>query len=288
MQRQCQDPVLRSGRAAHLPADFLDELGRFRTFSTAFKINIACERPPQYRAFDADKCGFDYPSYVHIGPDIEYLERAYDDAKHGWYSSRPFITPVVPTTVDDTLAPPGKHVVNLFGGHAPYELKNATWEHERDNFVAHRAGRDRRLRARLLRRRHRHAGAAAAGHRARSSTCRNGHIFHGELAPDQLFFKRPVAHFADYRTPIRGLYLCGSLGASGRRRVAASRATTPPARSSRTCAGNDAGAIPDEWHRIGSLNCPLIGRKLLSFIELEQLYPGRRSPLAIASDRMLL
>jgi phytoene dehydrogenase-like protein len=193
----------------HLPGDFLDELGRFRTFSTAFKINLACERPPQYRAFDGSKCGFAYPSYVHIGPDIEYLERAYDDAKHGWYSTRPFVTPVVPTTVDDTIAPPGKHVVHLFGGHAPYRLKNATWEHERANFVRNVMG---------------VMDAFAPGFSddvidmqvllppdiEEILNLPNGHIFHGELSVDQLFMKRPVAHFADYRTPIRGLYLCGS------------------------------------------------------------------------------
>ena len=79
------------------------------------------------------RLGFDYPTYVHIAPDIEYLERAYDDAKYGSWSKRPFVTPVVPTIRDDTLAPPGKHVVNLFGGHAPYELKGAVWdEAERD------------------------------------------------------------------------------------------------------------------------------------------------------------
>jgi phytoene dehydrogenase-like protein len=93
-----------------LPPEFLDEIRSFRTFSTAFKINAACEAPPRYTAFDRAKAGFEYPAYVHIGPDIDYLERAYDDAKHGWYSSQPFVTPVVPTTVDDTIAPAGKHV----------------------------------------------------------------------------------------------------------------------------------------------------------------------------------
>ena len=172
----------------HLPGDFLDELGRFRTFSTAFKINLACERPPQYRAFDGSKCGFAYPSYVHIGPDIEYLERAYDDAKHGWYlpglSSRRSCRPV-----DDTIAPPGKHVVHLFGGHAPYRLKNATWEHERANFVRNVMG---------------VMNAFAPGFSddvidmqvllppdiEEIPNLPNGHIFHGELSVDQLFMQR--------------------------------------------------------------------------------------------------
>ncbi len=116
----------------HLPAELLSEIDSFRTFSTAFKMNIAAHEPPRYRAFDPAKTGFAYPTYVHIGPDIDYLERAYDDAKYGWYSAKPFLTPVVPTIVDDSLAPPGKHVINIFGGHAPYELKGgASWADEK-------------------------------------------------------------------------------------------------------------------------------------------------------------
>ena len=203
--------MLRMVDAAELPEDYLRDLRGFRTFSTAFKINVACHRPPQYTAFDAGKLGFDYPTYVHIAPDIEYLERAYDDAKYGSFSKRPFITPVVPTIRDHTLAPPGKHVVNLFGGHAPYELKGAGLGRGQPA----EAGRTPcSTRSRPSPR----AGATT------SSPCRScspptssgssglpqGHIFHGELAPDQVFFTRPAAHYADYRTPIRGLYICGA------------------------------------------------------------------------------
>src|SRR5437016_904865 len=118
----------------HVPAELLREIDTFRTFSTAFKMNIAAHEPPRYRAFDAAREQFGYPTYVHIGPDIEYLERAYDDAKYGWYSRRPFLTAVVPTIVDDSLAPAGKHVVNVFGGHAPYKLRdNASWADEKPN-----------------------------------------------------------------------------------------------------------------------------------------------------------
>src|SRR5581483_12360873 len=125
--------------AQHLPEELLRDITGYRTFSTAFKMNIACERPPQYacleRALRDDAlAGWSYPTYVHIGPDIDYLERAYDDAKYGSYSRNPFITPVCPTIVDRTLAPEGKHVVNLFGGHAPYELKNAAWKDAKADF----------------------------------------------------------------------------------------------------------------------------------------------------------
>ena len=73
--------------AEHLPAELLREIETFRTFSSAFKMNIAAHEPPRYRAFDAARLGFKYPTYVHIAPGIDYLERAYDDAKYGWYSS---------------------------------------------------------------------------------------------------------------------------------------------------------------------------------------------------------
>jgi phytoene dehydrogenase-like protein len=198
----------------HLPAEVVREIRNYRTFSTAFKMNIACERPPQYKILDRAKRdgaigNFAYPTYVHIAPDIAYLERAYDDAKHGWYSSAPFMTPVVPTIVDDTLAPPGKHVVNLFGGHAPYQLQGGDWAAEKANFgktifstiETYAPGfSDDVIEAQLL----------VAPDIERILNMPQGHIFHGELSPDQLFFQRPVSGYADYRTPIKGLYVCGS------------------------------------------------------------------------------
>lgn len=201
--------MLRLVERRELPAEYVRDLEGYRTFSTAFKINVACHRPPQYTGFDPAACGFDYPTYVHIAPDIDYLERAYDDAKYGWYSQRPFVTPVVPTIRDDTLAPPGKHVVNLFGGHAPHTLKGGDWATERQPFV------DRVLdvietfapgwRSEII-----DMQVLLAPDLERVVGLPQGHIFHGELAPDQVFFTRPAAKYADYRTPIRGLYVCGS------------------------------------------------------------------------------
>ena len=195
--------------AEHLPAGVTAAIRNFRTRSTAFKINLACEVPPRYAAFDAARAGFPDPAYVHIGPDLDWLERAFDDAKYGTYSKRPFITSVVPTMRDDSIAPPGKHVVHLFGGHAPYELRNARWEEEKERF-AKTVLETLDLFA---------PGFSSAVIDMQVLTppdieeildLPGGHIFHGELAPDQLFFKRPIPGYADYRTPIRGLYLCGS------------------------------------------------------------------------------
>ena len=198
----------------HLPAEVVREIKGYRTFSTAFKMNIACERPPQYRILDKLRRdgalgNFTYPTYMHIAPDIDYLERAYDDAKHGWYSKRPFITPVVPTMVDTTLAPEGKHVVNLFGGHAPHTLKGGDWATEKENFKTTVLDtmeewapgfRSDIIEAQLL----------VAPDIERIVSLPQGHIFHGELSTDQLFFQRPVSGYADYRTPLQGLYICGS------------------------------------------------------------------------------
>jgi phytoene dehydrogenase-like protein len=200
--------------SAAVPSEVLREARSFRTFSTAFKANIACERPPQYRMLgrlrrDGALGQFSYPTYMHIAPDVDYLERAYDDAKYGRYSQRPFITAVVPTFADDTLAPPGKHVVNLFGGHAPYELKGSSWEQEKLRF------RDTVLDTLEM---------FAPGFRddiiadqflipkdlERIVNLPQGHIFHGELSADQIFFQRPVSGFSDYRTPVTGLYVCGA------------------------------------------------------------------------------
>ena len=195
---------------AHLPAELLHEIDAFRTFSTAFKMNIAAHEPPRYRAFDPAATGFAYPTYVHIGPGIDYLERAYDDAKYGGFSRRPFLTPVVPTIVDDSLAPAGKHVINIFGGHAPYELKGgASWQSEKPRLT--------QAALTVL-------DELAPGFSGEVIDIETlvppdlesivglpqGHIFHGELSADQLFWQRPVPHWADYRTPVAGLYQCGS------------------------------------------------------------------------------
>jgi len=197
-----------------LPEEVAREIRGYRTFSTAFKMNIACERPPQYRILDKVRRdgalgSFSYPAYMHIAPDIDYLERAYDDAKHGGYSSHPFITPVVPTIVDDSLAPPGKHVVNLFGGHAPYKLRSADWATEKEKFREvvfdtiddYAPGfRNDVIEAQFL----------IPEDIEQIVGLPQGHIFHGELSSDQLFFQRPISGYADYRTPFKGLYVCGS------------------------------------------------------------------------------
>lgn len=192
-----------------LPAGFIDQIRRFKTFSTAWKINVACDTAPKFASFDRERSGIDAVTFAHIGPDIDYLERAYDDAKYGWYSEKPWMSVGVPSLIDDTMAPAGKHVVHLYGGHAPYELKGASWETERAGFIKSVMN--------VL-------DDFAPGFSSsivdmqvllppdieRILNIPHGHILHGEMSADQQFFKRPVPHYSDYRSPIHGLYQCGS------------------------------------------------------------------------------
>ncbi len=193
----------------HLPAELLTDIDAFRTFSTAFKMNIAAESPPAYRAFDPAKTGFAYPTYVHIAPGIDYLERAYDDAKYGRFSARPFLTPVVPTIVDDTLAPPGKHVINVFGGHAPYKLKDEQWDTAKPRLIQASLDVMDEM-APGFSRQIIDLEMLVPTDLERIVGLPQGHIFHGELTADQLFWQRPTPHWADYRTPVAGLYQCAS------------------------------------------------------------------------------
>ena len=193
----------------HLPESFMREIKQFRNKGSAFKINLAVDRAPQYKGFDPAVAGVDYPAYAHIGPTTDYLERAADDAKYGRYSAKPFISPIVPSMLDDSLAPEGKHVVTLYGGHAPYELKDASWDDERDNFVRNVMN---------------VMDEFAPGFSSdildmqvllppdieRILGIPGGHELHGEVSLDQLFFMRPVPKYADYRSPITGLYQCGA------------------------------------------------------------------------------
>ncbi|MYH70947.1 MAG: NAD(P)/FAD-dependent oxidoreductase [Gammaproteobacteria bacterium] len=196
-------------RREHLPESFMREIKQFRNKGSAFKINLAVDQAPQYKGFDPVVAGVDYPAYAHIGPTTEYLERAADDAKYGWYSAKPFISPIVPSMIDDSLAPEGKHVVTLYGGHAPCELKGANWDDERDNFVRNVMD---------------VMDEFAPGFSSSIIDMQvllppdiehilgipGGHELHGEVALDQLFFMRPASKYADYRSPVRGLYQCGA------------------------------------------------------------------------------
>ena len=195
--------------SAHLPEEFVQRVGRYRTRGKSFKILCAVDRLPQYASFSKEKTGVEYPAYAHIGPTPEYLERAFDEAKYGWYSAQPFLSPIVPSYYDDTLAPPGKHVVSLYGGVTPYQLKNASWDDEKDNLK--KAAFD--VMDRFA------PGFSESVEDARIYLPEDierlvgmpgGNTLHGEMTLDQMFCFRPAPGYADYRTPVDALFQCGA------------------------------------------------------------------------------
>ena len=192
----------------HLDHDVVREVESFNTYSTAFKINFALDGLPDYTAWNPS--WGPAPGYVHIGPSVEYLEKAYDDAKYGRPSEWPWTSPVIPTMADTTLSPKGKHIMTCFGGHAPYALADGEWTEEKRERFADRVVeaiarfapglQDHIIERQIL----------LPPDLERIYALPQGHIFHGELSLDQLYLLRPVPGYADYRTPIKDLYMCGS------------------------------------------------------------------------------
>jgi phytoene dehydrogenase-like protein len=151
------------------------------------------------------------------------MERAYDDAKYGDYSRRPYIDMVIPSLTDPTVAPPGKHILSCFVQYAPYKLREGNWDDKREAFgdnvvdtIAQYAPNIKKI--------IRHRQVLTPLDMEREWGLTEGNIFQGELSLEQLFFLRPVAGWARYRTPVRNLYMCGSathpgggiMGANGR------------------------------------------------------------------------
>lgn len=196
-------------KPADLPEEFVEDIKGFRSRGMSFKLLCAVDRLPQYKGFSQETSGVEYPSYAHICPTPEFLEQAFHDAKFGWYSSEPFLSPNVPSYYDDTLAPKGKHVVVFQGGVTPYELRNSDWDREGPQLVKNAFNvmdrfapgfSDSVLDYKLYTPRDIEADINLPG----------GNSQHGELTLDQLFFMRPVPRYADYRSPIRQLYQCGA------------------------------------------------------------------------------
>ena len=196
-------------RRDHLPEEFMDWIDGYRVRGKSFKLLCAIDRLPRYKGFDAEKAGTEYPAYSHICPTPEFLERAYDEAKYGWYSSEPFLSPIVPTYYDDTLAPEGQHVITFQGGVTPYELKNGIWDQEKPKLYKN-----------IMNVMDRFAPGFSDSVIDYKLFCPKdieddinmpgGNTQHGELTLDQLFFMRPVPGYADYRSPVKGLYQCGA------------------------------------------------------------------------------
>ena len=150
-----------------------------------------------------------YGGFLNIGPTIEYVERAFDAAKYGWYSDKPFIDAAIQSVVDPDMAPPGKHVMSCFVQYAPYELRGSDWETERDNFGD---------KAQAVLESHFPGFGDLVLHREvvtpvdieTRTGLTEGNIFAGEFLAPQMYFFRPAPGWSQYATPIDGYYQCGS------------------------------------------------------------------------------
>jgi phytoene dehydrogenase-like protein len=191
-----------------LDPEFRTSIEHYRVEGTSLKMNLALDGLPDFKALPGAP-GPQHGATMHICPSIEYVERAWDDAKYGRPSHNPLIEMTCPTIYDPELAPPGKHIMGIFLQYAPYTLRDATWDDLRESYGdrilevigEYAPGFQRMVRERQV---------LSPLDLERRFGIAGGNIVHGEMSLDQMFFLRPVAGWARYRTPVRGLWLCGS------------------------------------------------------------------------------
>ena len=197
-----------------LPPEFAAAVERISYESASLKINLALAELPDFRACPGVEPGPQHRGTIHICPDLDYIERAYDDAKYGRPSALPVLECTIPSVVDPTVAPPGRHLMSIFVQYAPYALREGTWDDLREPFA------DRCLDlldeyAPNVRRSVLARQVLTPLDLERVFNLTGGNIFQGAMIPSQLFSFRPVPGHAGYRTPIRGLYLCGAAAHPG-------------------------------------------------------------------------
>jgi phytoene dehydrogenase-like protein len=192
----------------NLPDDFLEEINRYKFRGSSGKVNLALDALPNFKAMPGP--GAHLRGAISISPSVEYMERAYDDAKYGNFSRRPYIDMVIPTLTDPSVAPPGKHILSCFVQYAPYKLRpGLNWDDEKEAFgnnvintIAEYAPNIKDI---IL-----YKQVVTPLDLEREWGLSEGNIFQGELSLEQLFFLRPVPGYAQFRTPIKNLYMCGS------------------------------------------------------------------------------
>jgi phytoene dehydrogenase-like protein len=197
-----------------LPADFAAAINRIGYESATLKINVALSELPNFKACPGSQPGLHHRGTIHICPDLDTIERGFDDAKYGKPSEVPILECTIPSVVDPTVAPPGKHLMSMFIQYAPYKLRDGHWDKIGNAFA------DRCFD--LLNEYAPNFKESVIDRQVltpldleRTFGLTGGNIFQGAMTPHQLFSFRPVPGFADYRTPIRGLYLCGSAAHPG-------------------------------------------------------------------------
>ena len=191
----------------HLSPDFVQKLQHYRGNGTVAKVNLALSGLPKFTALQNGDAGA-LNGRIHIGNEIDYLERAFDESKYGQFSHHPYLEATIPSLSDPTLAPEGKHVMSIYMQYAPYKLKG-DWEEQRSalgqTVVQTLAQYAPNLPELILT----HQIITPRDLEERYGLT-GGQIFHGDLALDQFFTMRPLLDWARYRTPIENLYLCGS------------------------------------------------------------------------------
>ncbi len=197
----------------HLDADFRARIAAYRCGSGTFRMNVALSELPDFTALPGRSAQQHHSSGIIMAPSLDYMERAYFDARTDGWSKRPIVEVLIPSTVDDTLAPPGMHVASLFCQHANPRLEDVlprrTWDGVRDEvadlMIDTVNGFAPNFRASVLGRR-----VLTPLDLERDFGLVGGDIFHGALSLDQLFSARPILGHGNYRMPVRGLYLCGA------------------------------------------------------------------------------
>jgi phytoene dehydrogenase-like protein len=204
-----------------LPTEFVDEVRRFKFRGSSGKVNLALDTLPRFASLPGP--GPHLRGAISISPSVDHMERAYDQAKYGAFSTRPYIDMVIPTLTDPSVAPPGKHILSCFVQYAPYALASGTWDEQREAFgdavIDTLAEFAPNIRDIIL-----HRQVLTPLDLERDFGLSEGNIFQGELTLEQLFFLRPAPGWAQYTTPIRNLWMCGSgahpgggiMGAPGR------------------------------------------------------------------------
>lgn len=200
---------------SHLPETFRDAVARIDYSSASMKINLAVSELPDFTCLPGKhEVGPQHRGTIHIGATLEYLERAYDDAKYGRPSAHPIVEMTIPTSVDRTIAPDGHHILSLFVQYAPYELAEGHWDDIKEEFadrcIAEIARFAPNVPDAIL-----HRQIVTPLDLERTFGLTGGNIFQGAMPLHQLFNLRPVAGWADYRTPVNGLYLCGAAAHPG-------------------------------------------------------------------------
>ncbi|QVL32529.1 NAD(P)/FAD-dependent oxidoreductase [Telmatocola sphagniphila] len=192
-----------------LPDDFRQAVKNIDYSSATVKINVCVSEPPQFKALPGTGVGPQHHGTMHICPSPDYIERAYDEAKYGRPSENPMLECTMATALDNTLAPAGKHIISMFIQYAPYHLKGTTWELEMDKFAdrcfdilnEYAPNFKNSVIDRMV---------IPPPEMERLWGITGGNIMQGSMGLASMFSLRPVAGFANYKSPIKGLYMCGA------------------------------------------------------------------------------